>query len=326
MVVMVSKAFALGFLIFGLMLALQILRNSGAGKLSAAHADTLRVATYNAHYIILRRAQGPWSVGDWERRKTPMDSAFKAINADIIGFQEMESFGRGTGGRTNLALDWLLDQNPDYRAAATGDPATFPSTQPIFYRPERLTLLDQGWFFFADTPDQIYARTFNGGYPAFASWARFEDTETKTRFRVINIHTDFASRSNRVKTAKLVATRIALWITAGETVFLIGDLNARRGARTVNILQGAGLKFAPVRGATVHFNCGLNLFGAIDHIAHHGAATLVGKPVVLRRQFDGEWPTDHYPVIADYRLGGNSLAEITLSRSTNATHKKGPRL
>jgi endonuclease/exonuclease/phosphatase family metal-dependent hydrolase len=302
MLVVISKLFAFGFLVLGLLVALQIMRNSGAGKLGAAHADTLRVATYNAHYIILRRKQGPWSVGDWERRKTPMDRAFKAINADIIGFQEMESFGRGTGGRTNLALDWLLENNPDYRAAATGDPATFHSTQPIFYRPARLTMLDQGWLFFADTPDQIYARTFNGGYPAFASWAQFTDTQNGAPFRVINIHTDFASRSNRVKTAELVATRIAPWIAAGENVFLIGDLNARRGARTVNILQAAGLTFSPVRGATVHFNRGLNLFGAIDHIAYHGAVTPVGKPVVLRRKFDGEWPTDHYPVIADFNL------------------------
>jgi endonuclease/exonuclease/phosphatase family metal-dependent hydrolase len=196
----------------------------------------------------------------------------------------------------------LLENNPDYRAAATGDPATFHSTQPIFYRPARLTMLDQGWLFFADTPDQIYARTFNGGYPAFASWAQFTDTQNGAPFRVINIHTDFASRSNRVKTAELVATRIAPWIAAGENVFLIGDLNARRGARTVNILQAAGLTFSPVRGATVHFNRGLNLFGAIDHIAYHGAVTPVGKPVVLRRKFDGEWPTDHYPVIADFNL------------------------
>jgi hypothetical protein len=24
----------------------------------------------------------------------------------------------------------------------------------------------------------------------------------------------------------------------------------------------------------------------------------------LRQEFAGEWPTDHYPVIVDYRLGG----------------------
>ena len=69
------------------------------------------------------------------------------------------------------------------------------------------------------------------------------------------------------------------------------------------MLQEAGLRFAPVSGATYHFNRGLNLFAAIDHIAVSGDAEISGPPVVIRQRYAGEWPTDHYPVIADYRLG-----------------------
>ena len=230
-----------------------------------------------------------------------MDLAFKAVNADVIGFQEMESFSFQSN-TTNLTLDWLLDNNPDYAAAATGNPAEFPSTQPILYRTDRLKMLDQGWFFFSDTPDVIYSRTFNGSFPAYTPWAQFEDLQSGAVFRVINFHTDFASRSNRVQSVELVAERIAPWMDADETLFVIGDLNARRGDKVYNILADTGLNFAPVRGSTFHFNRGINLFGAIDHIATSGNATLQGDPIVLRQKFDGEWPTDHYPVIGDYRL------------------------
>jgi len=289
-------------LALGVLVGCQTIRNSGTTPLSDPPADALRVATYNVHYIILGRETGAWSVGDWERRKTPLDLAFKAMNADVIGFQEMESFGGGSGGRINLALDWLLENNPGYAAAAVGDPSVFPSTQPIFYRADRLDLLDQGWFFFSDTPDVIYSRTFNGSYPAFASWAQFRDTATGAVFRVINIHTDFGSRSNRLQSVELVAERIAPWMAANETLFAVGDLNARRGDRVFEVLADAGLDFAPVVGSTFHFNRGINLFGAIDHIARSGNAALIGDPVVLRQKFNGQWPTDHYPVIADYRL------------------------
>ncbi|MEP0641494.1 MAG: endonuclease, partial [Roseobacter sp.] len=122
----------------------------------------LRIATYNVHYIIVFKETGPWSVGDWERRKTPLDLAFKEINGDVIAFQEMESFGGRSGSDVNLTLDWLLENNSEYGAAAVGDPKEFPSTQPILYRRDRLELQDQGWFFFSETPDVIYARTFNG--------------------------------------------------------------------------------------------------------------------------------------------------------------------
>jgi len=281
----------------------QTIRHSGNLKLPNSTPETLRIATYNVHYIILGLTVGPWSVGDWERRKTPLDMAFKAINADVIGFQEMESFGRGSGGQINLTLDWLLANNPAYAAAAVGDPSVFPSTQPILYRPDRLAILDQGWFFFSNTPDVIYSRTFNGSYPAFTSWAQFQDKGTGDIFRVINLHTDYASKSNRVQSIELVAERIAPWVTANETLFVIGDFNARIGDPVVDILTDIGLDFAPVKGATVHFNRGINLFGAIDHIATSGEAQLAGNPIVLRQKFDGEWPTDHYPVIADYRLG-----------------------
>lgn len=285
----------------------QTIRNSGDQVLLPRPAEALRIATYNVHYIVLSQETGPWSLADWDRRKGPMDEAFKAIGADVIGFQEMESFAGGSEGDVNLKLDWLLANNPAYAAAAVGDPAEFPSTQPILYLTDRLRLLDQGWFFFSPTPDVIYSRTFNGSYPAFTSWAQFADRQTGQVFRVVNIHTDYASRSNRLQSVALVAERIGPWITADETVFLIGDINARLGDAAITTLTDTGLQFAPVRGATYHFNRGINLFGAIDHIASTPDAALVAPPVVLREKFSGEWPADHYPVIADYRLEGRGL-------------------
>uniref|UniRef100_A0AAN0NK48 Endonuclease/exonuclease/phosphatase family protein n=1 Tax=Yoonia rhodophyticola TaxID=3137370 RepID=A0AAN0NK48_9RHOB len=155
---------------------------------------------------------------------------------------------------------------------------------------------------FSKTPDVIYSRTFNGSFPAFASWAQFRDLKTDQQFRVLNIHTDYASRSNRLQSIALVTDRIRPWMDAGENLFVIGDLNARLGDRSVRMLETAGLTFAPVKGSTYHFNRGLNLFGAIDHIAHAGQVTRVGGPHVLRERFAGEWPTDHYPVVADFVL------------------------
>ena len=84
---------------------------SSASLLPPPPADgTLRLATYNVHYIWLNREEGSWSVGDWERRKAPLDEAFKALQVDVVAFQEMESFSfsRNT---MKLTLDWLLAKN-----------------------------------------------------------------------------------------------------------------------------------------------------------------------------------------------------------------------
>jgi len=271
--------------------------NSLPQPVQAPGIETVRVATYNVHYIWLDRAEGDWSVADWERRKGPLQSAFRALEADVVGFQEMESFSRATN-TVNLTLDFLRDMNPDYAAAAVGDPAVFPSTQPIFYRTARLRLRDQGWFFFSDTPDVIYSRTFNGSWPAFASWAEFEDRATGRVFRVYNMHFEHRSRSNRRLSAALVGERIS----PDQPAFVIGDFNAMRRSATLNILEDAGVTFWPAQGATFHFNRGLNLFGAIDHLGGTNGIQPLGETFSLRGQFDGEWPTDHYPVIGNFRL------------------------
>lgn len=116
----------------------------------------------------------------------------------------------------------------------------------------------------------------------------------------MNVHFDYASGANRIRSAELVAERIAPWREAGRTVILAGDLNAMTGWKACVILDDAGLDFVPVTGSTYHFDRGLHLLGAIDHIAASGAIDPVGHAQVLRR-FDGEWPSDHYPVVADFR-------------------------
>jgi len=263
--------------------------------------DTLRVATHNVHYIRLGRDTGPWSVGDWEERRESLDLAFKALDADVIGFQEMESFAHGSVQPVNLTLDWLTDRNRGYGVAAANDPAVFPSTQPILYRSARLRAVDEGWFFFSETPDVLYARTFNGSYPAFASWAVFEDRRTARRFTVVNVHFDFSSGTNRRRSAELVAARIRPRIEAGETVFVIGDINASAASRTARILREPGLSFVPVNGSTFHWNRGLDLTPAIDHLAATADVEPSGPATILRRRFADDWPSDHYPVLADFR-------------------------
>ncbi|MGJ8606259.1 MAG: endonuclease/exonuclease/phosphatase family protein [Marivita sp.] len=299
---MMLKIAGVALLALVLAACVQVVRNSGTEPLPVRPEGALRIATYNVHYINLRAEDGPWSVPDWERRKGPLQAAFEAMNADVIGFQEMESFGRGDTSGINLTRDFLLEQNPGYAVAAHGPAAEFPQTQPILYRADRLRLEDQGWFFFSETPDVIYSRTFDGSWPAFASWAEFTDLTTGKAFRVYNVHYEYKSGSNRLLSAALTRDRMRDWIENGGEAVLLGDLNARLGAQTLTTFDEIGLSFAPVSGATYHLNRGINLFGAIDHIATTGGFTLLSEPVVLRRKFEGEWPTDHYPVVADFTL------------------------
>ena len=306
-----AAAAVAGFLV--LLAAIQV-ANSGSDPVPEKPPGALRVATHNVHYIDLTDPSGRWSRAGWERRKDALDAAFKAMEADIVAFQEMETFAGGSGSAENLARDFLLERNPGYAAAASGDWREFPSTQPIFYRTDRLRLVDQGWFFFSETPDVIYSRTFDGSWPAFASWAEFRPRGGGAPFRVVNVHFEYRSASNRLLSAALVRDRIAPVIAEGRAVFVVGDINARRTSPTARLIAEAGIDFAPVDGSTYHFDRGLNLFFAIDHIGATRGVTRAGGPIVLRQRFGGRWPSDHYPVLADYILPGQGAGAFS-SRS-----------
>jgi endonuclease/exonuclease/phosphatase family metal-dependent hydrolase len=281
--------------------------NARAGTVPQRVEGALRVVTLNTHYILLDGEDtDPWSVAGWHRRRDAMAQVLASLDADLIAFQEMESFRRGDDGSVNLARDYILAALTDFALAASGDWRRFPSTQPILYRRDRLDLLDQGWFFFSDTPHVIYSRTFDGSYPAFASWAWFRDRQTGEGLRVVNVHFDFRSGDNRLQSARLVAARIAPWLDAGQHVLLAGDLNAFAGRPTTRVLTNAGLILTPARGSTFHFNRGLNLFGAIDHVLHDCASRLTDRPVAVRRRLGEQWPSDHYPVLAQILPGGGA--------------------
>ena len=76
------------------------------------------------------------------------------MNADLIAFQEMETFEGGAFSFRNLQLDWILENLPAYAPAAAGNPEKYPGTQPILYRKGAFDVERQGFFFFSEEPDR----------------------------------------------------------------------------------------------------------------------------------------------------------------------------
>lgn len=280
----------------------QILRNSQGPALLPPADNTLRIGSWNVHYILAGQQHGRWGTEHWHQRKQPMAEVFAALQADIIAFQEMESFTGGNADNNNLTRNWLVENHPAYAVAAIGAWQEFPSTQPFFYRRALFNVVDQGWFFFSTTPDQIYSRTFNGSYPAFASWVQFEHKATRARLRVVNVHLDYADGDNREQSVALILGRVQPWLDAGEQLIITGDLNARMGSSLHRKIESTGMQFVPVQGSTYHFNLGINLFGAIDHFAHTDGLQPMGEAFVFREKMGSTWASDHYPVVVDFNL------------------------
>ena len=261
---------------------------------ATAQERHLVVGTFNVHYVT--DGQGDFA---WELRREAVAEAIRDGAADIIAFQEMETFEGGHFNERNVQLEFLRERFPEYAFGAVGAPAEYPSTQPVMYRRERFDLLEQGFFFFSATPDVIYSRSWDGRFPAFASWVRLYDRPHGRSLYIYNIHFDHGSRRNRLMSAELTAHRISERDHPDDAVFVVGDFNAPRSFRPVRIVTEAGLRTARSRGATVHFNRGVNVVPAIDHILYSEPFRF-RRATVIRERYDGVWPSDPYPVFATF--------------------------
>ena len=266
---------------------------------ASAVQGTFRLATFNVHFIDLDRADGPWSLGAWQRRRVSLDRAFKSLDADIVALQEANAAARsGHRRRPGPQRAWLSSRNPGYGVVGGDSDGTPPYAQPVFYRTARFDALDGGWFQFSPRPGDPTSAGLGDTEPAHASWARLRDRRNGRTLTLLNVHFHHRRRAPQDHAARLVAAFAAPLIARGEAVLLAGDLNVRLASPPVATMRAAGLRFLPTRETTYHFNRGVNVLGAIDHIAHGPDFTALGPPRIHRDRFDGLWPSDHYPVSA----------------------------
>jgi endonuclease/exonuclease/phosphatase family metal-dependent hydrolase len=261
----------------------------------SGESGDLSIVSLNIHYLVPDNDKT-----DWENRKGAVTESLKDLNADIVLFQEMETFDGGHAASRNLQLDWVMSTVEGYVAAASGDPSEYPITQPILFRQNRFDLLDQGFFFFSETPDLIYSEPWSGSWPAFVTWILLQDQSTGQQFYVYNTHLDAFSRKNRSRGTELIRDRIIDQKVGNAEVILAGDFNALKGAAVLRVLPETGMSRAPIDGSTFHFGTGKNLYGAIDHIYYSQGFQLVESGAV-QRQWAGAWPSDHYPIYSLFR-------------------------
>jgi endonuclease/exonuclease/phosphatase family metal-dependent hydrolase len=282
------------------------------GQALAQSSCAIKVASFNVHYIVPSDAEG-----DWGKRKQAVTDVLKDIDADIVAFQEMETFEGGHYSYRNLQLDWINASTTGYEDAAVGDPRFFPSTQPILYKPSKFTVVDQGFFFFSDTPDKIYSQQWDGRYPYFCSWVRFHSRYIGKDFYLFNVHNDYKSRGNRLKTSQLVANRIRRIVPEKVPVIVLGDFNASKRSEEIRLLKAIGLSVVKPGGGTFRI-WGIHLPMAIDHVLFSKEFEPLSKIKVWRDRYDGVYPSDHDPISVKLAIKADGTAAGYCSMKSGA--------
>lgn len=259
---------------------------------ATAYAQPLRVMTFNIRLPIASDG-----VNDWDARRDLVVQMLRAEDPDVIGTQEL--FKR-QGDELVASLPrfaWLgVDRHGGDEDEHMG----------VFYRKDRLRVRESGHFWLSDTPEVPGSRTWGNIYPRMVTWARFERLADRATFVLYNTHLPYRDEDEpvRIRCAELIQARLDR-LPRNERVILTGDFNAPPESRVHTLLSAhladawtaASRRSGPE--ATFHDFTGKPQ-RRIDWILFRGLTATSAKTVTTQR--DGRYPSDHFPVIAEFEL------------------------
>ena len=109
----------------------------------------------------------------------------------------------------------------------------------IFYKKDRVKLLNKGNFWLNETPDKPKLG-WDAACIRICSWGEFEQAETGFRFYYFNLHMDHVGVVARREAAKLVVKKIGE-IAKGAPVVLTGDFNVDQNDEIYRIFTSSGI-------------------------------------------------------------------------------------
>lgn len=259
-----------------------------------ASAETLRVMSFNVRYAA--KSDG---LDIWENRRDFLVETIRKHNPDLIGTQEL-LYVQGQ------YIDQAMPEYKWFGVSRRGNQED--EHMGVFYRTDRLTLVDSGNYWLSLTPERAGSSAWNMSLPRMATWGMFEIKATGQKFLFTNTH--FAHRREddhaRRMSARVIANRLALY---EETLPLVvtGDFNApaEGGAyeTMTAVMKDAWTSAVKKSGpeGTFHGFKGTPGAARIDWILYR-APWKVLEAHTLTDNRDGRYPSDHFPILAVFEL------------------------
>lgn len=258
-----------------------------AGPAVAADAP-LRVMTFNV------RVPVDTGMNAWVNRRDLTVSVIKAEHPDLLGTQEL----------TEEQGEYIAAHLPGYAWFGQGrQGGTKGEHMGVFYRTDRLEVLQSGDFWLSDTPDVPGSKTWGQPYPRMVTWARFRLRDGGGSFDYFNTHFPYRPEDLRARmlSADEIMQRIGK-LPSTARVILAGDFNGAPDspvyAKLTGILHDAWTTAASRSGPAKTFhNFTGNPDQRIDWILTRGFKAIAVQTVTTH---DGaRYPSDHFPVVAE---------------------------
>ena len=263
-------------------------------------AQELYVGTYNIRY---KNKDDSIKGNVWTKRCQVMCDQINFESPDVFGAQEV---------LVEQLRDMLVRlDNYSYIGVGRDDGKEDGEYAAIFYKNDRVKLLDSGNFWLNETPD-VPKLGWDAACIRICTWGKFKDLRTKKIFYFFNLHMDHVGVVARREAAKLVVSRIKE-IAKDTPVVLTGDFNVDQKDEIYTIFtrseilkdsyDHARIRFAE-NGTFNSFKMEVSTNSRIDHVFVSPSFNV--EAYGLRT--DSYWvkgrrnPSDHYPVLVKLRF------------------------
>jgi endonuclease/exonuclease/phosphatase family metal-dependent hydrolase len=269
-------------------------------------AQKLRIMTYNMLYNAKDAEEKLLPKYRWEFRKPRLLEYLSYAKADIIGSQELQE------DQIQEVMS-VLGANYGYYGEKTRQNEGRSDTNAIFFNKNRIELLESKTISYKDEQCKN----------AF-TYCLFKDKVTNKKFTVLNTKLSWGSPDRRLAEA-VQLNEFSNHLSAEDPIIVLGDFNIypfilhKRniffdGDYVEQVLLGENLKDAKIKSAFGHFGplcsitnsketlepfIGPQLVGfVLDHILVNDHVE-VSTHGIDTAKVNGEFPSDHFPVIAD---------------------------
>lgn len=265
--------------------------------------QAIRVMSFN-----IRLATTADGINYWPNRSHRVFDLIRYHDPVVVGLQEVlhRQLEDIDSALTNMS--WIGVGREDGRREG--------EYSPIFYRKDLLEVEDEGVFWLSESPADTGSVGWDAALPRIATWARFRDIDSGDRFVFYNTHFDHRGRLAREASARLIMRRIRE-LQEGLPIVLVGDFNASPFSTVYPTITEAtytgqlALRDARQISASPPDGpegtcCGFDALAADDERQIDYIFTSPGVQCMyfatLTDQWEGRYPSDHRPVIADLVL------------------------
>jgi len=267
-----------------------------------ATPDSYRVMSFN-----LRTKTIIDTFNHWDNRKDLVVKTINKFSPDLLGTQEC-LISQARFLHTQLSGYHFVGAGRD-NGQSSGEMCG------LFFRSDRFVKLDQGHFWLSETPDKPGSKSWGSSYRRMVTWVKLLPRDgTRQPFFFFNTHMDNSAQRARVQGAWLLRRKIDE-IADGLPTIVTGDFNTDSDTTPYQLLvtgpeEWRGYltdtyrQFNPIPGpheGTRHKFTGRMDGDRIDWIiTTNNFATIDAN--IDRTNFNGQYPSDHFPVTAVLKL------------------------